>query len=68
MKKPSRFKQRDVTRAVRGAIAAKLRVDVVEVRPDGTVRMYSGDQFASIPGAAETNEWDDVLTDAAVSK
>jgi hypothetical protein len=57
----STFKQCDVARAVRAAKAAGLVVSVVEVvTRDGTTIRISGQR-----NAANSNPWDEVLTDDA---
>jgi hypothetical protein len=53
-----RFRQSDVSKAVRGAIAAGLEVAGVEVDGDGRIRVIVG----SPPTAPDrhANEWDSV--------
>lgn len=43
---PSKFKQIDVTRAIRGAIEAGLRVAGAEIARDGTIRIMTADATA----------------------
>lgn len=42
MTRATAFKQSDVTRAVRAALAAGLCVSAVEVTPNGTIRVLTG--------------------------
>jgi hypothetical protein len=59
---PSKFRQGDVTRAVKGAIAAGVEVREVLVDTDGRIRVIAGrGPVIAINGRAEeTNEWDAV--------
>jgi hypothetical protein len=60
---PSKFRQGDVTRAVKGAIAAGVEVREVLVDTDGRIRVIAGHGPVIAPdgtGAAEANEWDAV--------
>jgi hypothetical protein len=52
----ARFKQSDVTRAVRGAIAAGLRVGKVEIDPSGKIII-----LPELMVKQRGNSWDDVL-------
>jgi hypothetical protein len=52
------FKQGDVTKAVRGAVAAGIEVERVEIA-DGKIIVFAG--RSDKPTAASTgNEWDNV--------
>lgn len=51
-----KFKQRDVTRAVKGALAAGVDIGKVEIDTDGKIVIVAGDKV-SIQGP---NEWDTV--------
>jgi hypothetical protein len=52
----SRFKQSDLTRAVRGCTKAGLRVGRVEIDIHGTIRVFAaGDERTTCD-----NSWDDV--------
>lgn len=42
MTERARFKQIDVTRAVRGAIEAGMTVELVEIAPDGKISVQGG--------------------------
>lgn len=53
----ARFKQVDVTRAVKGAVAAGLRVGRVEIDPNGKIVILS-ESVAPIRGP---NPWDQDL-------
>jgi len=61
---PSAFRQRDVTRAIRGAVAAGVDIARVEVTNAGTIVIVPAAAAATTAGAAqngesaETNEWD----------
>lgn len=53
----ARFRQSDVTRAVKGAQAGGLRVGRVEIDPNGKIVILS----ESVAPPAQRNDWDDVL-------
>jgi hypothetical protein len=55
---PLRFKQADVTRAVRAATAAGVEVREVVVGTDGAIRIIVGGPASAPNGHA--NEWDSV--------
>jgi len=56
---PSAFRQRDVTRAIRGAVAAGVDIARVEVTNAGTIVIVPAAGAAAQNGeSAETNEWD----------
>ena len=55
---PSRFRQGDVTRAVKGAVAAGVEVREVMVDTDGRIRVIAGK--ANVALAHHLNEWDAV--------
>lgn len=57
MASAARFKQADLTRAVRGVEAAGVRVGRIEIDPNGKIVILS--EKTGKPGAA--NEWDEVL-------
>ena len=57
-RRPSTFRQSDVERAVKAARSAGLDVGVVEVAPDGTIRVMVG----ATPGESQSattpfDEW-----------
>lgn len=52
----SRFTQADVTRAIRGAVAAKLQIACIRIEPDGTILIVPGNPSDAHP--PEVNEWD----------
>ena len=54
MNKHTAFKQIDVTRAAKGALAAGLPVGRVEIDPDGKIVVVIG----SSQEQAEKNDWD----------
>jgi hypothetical protein len=41
MRKPAIFKQADISRAVKGAISGGIPIDMVEVSPDGSIRIFA---------------------------
>lgn len=55
----SRFREADVTRAIRGAQKAGMPVSVVEIGPDGSILVRSAEATAA--GGRDANEWDVVL-------
>jgi hypothetical protein len=58
---PSRFRQGDITRAVKAVIAAGVEVREVLVDTDGKIRVIAGKAPAN--GApAPLNPWDEELT------
>jgi hypothetical protein len=59
---PCSFKQRDVSRAIKGAVAAGLAVGRVEISKDGNIIIIP--ESAQMDSDAETlhNEWDEGIT------
>jgi hypothetical protein len=59
-RRPCNFRQTDLTRALRGALAAGIEIVRVEVRKDGTFVLVPGKltDMAS-PEITDANEWDD---------
>lgn len=55
MTAPARFKQEDLTRAVRGAERAGMRVGRVEITPDGRIVLVS----ESVSPKGASNPWDE---------
>lgn len=55
--RPAQFKQADVTRAVKGAVAAGLSVGRVEIDRDGKIIVIANGAMA----APAVNDWDRVL-------
>ena len=53
----ARFTQADVTRAVKGAIAAGMEVTRVIIAPDGTIQICTEPALPIAP----PNPWDDEL-------
>jgi hypothetical protein len=62
MRRPSLFKERDVTRATKAVLAAGLDVARVEIAKDGVTTVVPG-KPAEGGGATPTNEWDEVCND-----
>lgn len=56
MSHPARFKQADLTRALRAVMAAGHVVERIEIEPNGKIVML----LAGNPGRAEPNEWADL--------
>jgi hypothetical protein len=56
---PSKFRQGDITRAVKGAIAAGVEVREVLVDTDGKIRVIAGKPHVTRgQHEEEANEWD----------
>ncbi|MGR6327704.1 hypothetical protein ACU5AX_01425 [Sphingomonas sp. XXL09] len=53
----ARFRQEDVTRALKGAVAAGMRVGRIEIEPNGRIVILS----ETAAPTADRNSWDDVL-------
>ncbi|MBI0475019.1 hypothetical protein D9601_06550 [Sphingomonas sp. MA1305] len=53
----ARFRQEDVTRALKGAVAAGMRVGRIEIDPNGRIVILS----ETAAPTADRNSWDDVL-------
>jgi hypothetical protein len=43
-RKPLAFKQRDVTRAIRALQTSGVKCGRIEIKPDGTITLFIGDQ------------------------
>jgi len=55
------FRQRDVTRVVKGVSAAGLDVVGVKIAPDGSIAVLIGKvEKVAANGHAKTNPWDEV--------
>ena len=60
MSAPARFKQEDLTRAVRGLEKGGMRVGRVEIDPNGRIVIMS----ETVAPPADPNPWDAVLGQA----
>lgn len=58
---PSTFKQRDVTAAIKAAVAAGVEVAKIEVDKDGKIVMTIGKCERVNGERAGRNEWDDAV-------
>jgi hypothetical protein len=61
MRRPSLFKKRDVTRAMRAVLEAGLEVARVEITKEGEIAVVAGKP--SGPSLERANEWDEVMND-----
>jgi hypothetical protein len=57
-RRPSAFRQRDLTRAVKAVIAAGLHVAGVKVSAQGDIEVVTGEEKTQVPPTQEGNEWD----------
>jgi hypothetical protein len=58
---PATFRQTDVTKALKAAVAAGLRVTGFEIDPQGKIRVViDRTEAQDSTGAREANEWDRV--------
>jgi hypothetical protein len=56
-RRPARFTEADVQRAIKAALKAKLSLAAVRILPDGTILITPG-RPESVPSSAP-NPWDD---------
>jgi hypothetical protein len=59
-RRPSAFRQADVTKTVKAVIAAGLRVVGVKVGGDGKIEVVTAGENTAAPGTG-SNEWDEGL-------
>jgi hypothetical protein len=57
-RRPSAFRQSDLTKAVKAVIAAGLHVAGVKVSAQGDIEVVTGGDRAEDPPTQEGNEWD----------
>jgi len=57
---PCQVRQSDVTKAVKGALAAGITVERVEVQADGRITIITVRQDQQAPTTSGKNEWDDL--------
>jgi hypothetical protein len=57
-RRPSAFRQSDLTRAVRAVVAAGLRVAGVKVSAQGDIEVVTGDERVHESPPQGGNEWD----------
>jgi hypothetical protein len=59
-RRPSAFRQRDLTRAVKAVVAAGLRVAGVKVSAQGDIEVVTGDERVHDSPPQGGNEWDGI--------
>jgi hypothetical protein len=59
-RRPSSFRQRDLTRAVKAVIAAGLHVAGVKVSAQGDIEVVTADERVHDSPAQGGNEWDGI--------
>jgi len=60
MRKPSKFRQTDVSRAIRAVKRAGYEFASATIRPDGTIVVIPGSPTIKVVGEVNSeNEWDD---------
>lgn len=69
MRRPSKFKKTDVTRAAKAVLAAGREIDRVEIERDGRIVVVAGQPMeATSQSMTEPNEWDEVFDGDAKTK
>ena len=66
MRRPSKFKKTDVTRAAKGILAAGIGIARVEISRDGVIVVVPGKPRED--AAPAENEWDEVMHGAAAAQ
>jgi hypothetical protein len=59
-RRPSAFRQSDLTRAVKAVVAAGLRVAGVKVSPQGDIEVVTGEERVHDSPPQGGNEWDGI--------
>jgi hypothetical protein len=59
-RRPSAFRQSDLTRAVKAVVAAGLRVAGVKVSAQGDIEVVTGDERVHDSPPQGGNEWDSI--------
>lgn len=57
---PCTFKQQDLTRALRAAVAAGVKVQRFEIAKDGKIVVVTGETQEPVAEGRGENEWDQI--------
>jgi hypothetical protein len=60
MRRPLIFKKTDLTRALKGVLAAGMEIGRIEISKEGVIVMVTGKPEEPPDASAEENEWDSV--------
>ena len=60
MRRPLIFKKTDLTRALKGVLAAGLEIGRVEISKEGVIVMVPGKPEERTDASGDINEWDNV--------